>query len=377
MKKIAVLLGLGAFLTVSCVKKEQETQVLNVSSTPCVQTKATNNELSDRADVKFTNEGVKITYYNFEVTCDFTTVNVTHTFINGFLNITQQGFPNQANCTCYSDVTYTINGILQNEVNVIFINGVQVYCYNDNGNEEGEETENIIQLPEIISSIHFQLKFEYDDQNRIIKTREEIFTEDGMTAKYWVNHAIIYDESMNKIIIQSEHPDGNGSTTYYINGNQIVQDMSGSIFTRTIDINSEGQPVSYTLNWSNLQNITQFEYRNGNLVTKSVKQYESESNSFINFTYISTHDDKKAPFYHCTTPKWLYGELGFSWLYHHISFNKNNELTQLYQENGTLITSEYTYNDAGFPLTHMEMIKTANENIVGIVELFEFAYINK
>jgi hypothetical protein len=28
-------------------------------------------------------------------------------------------------------VSYTINGILQNEVNVIFINGKQVYCYND------------------------------------------------------------------------------------------------------------------------------------------------------------------------------------------------------------------------------------------------------
>jgi hypothetical protein len=33
---------------------------------------------------------------------------------------------------CYTDVSYTISGILQSEVNVIFINGEQVYCYNDN-----------------------------------------------------------------------------------------------------------------------------------------------------------------------------------------------------------------------------------------------------
>jgi hypothetical protein len=52
------------------------------------------------------------------------------------LNITQQGFPNQADCVCYTDVSYTISGISQREVNVIFINGEQVYCYNDNGNDD-------------------------------------------------------------------------------------------------------------------------------------------------------------------------------------------------------------------------------------------------
>ena len=135
MKKIAILLSLGAFLTVSCEKREQDTQVLNVNFTPCQQTKASGNELSDKVDVEFTNEGVKITYYNFEVTCDFSVVDVTHTLVNGVLNITQHGSPNQAKCICHTDVSYTINGISQNEVNVIFINGIQVYCHNNNENE--------------------------------------------------------------------------------------------------------------------------------------------------------------------------------------------------------------------------------------------------
>ena len=138
MKKVAILLSLGIFLTVSCEKREQEPQVSTVSFTPCQQTKA-RNDVSDRVDVEFTNGGVQITYSNFMVTCDFTTVNVTHTFVNGVLNITQQGSPNQAKCICHTDVSYTINGISQNEVNVIFINGEQVYCYNDIDPDEGGE----------------------------------------------------------------------------------------------------------------------------------------------------------------------------------------------------------------------------------------------
>jgi hypothetical protein len=132
MKRIAILLGLAVFLTFSCVEKEQESQVSNVSSTPCQQSNLKSSGFSDKVDVEFTNESIQITYYNFKVTCDFTTVDVTHTFVNGVLNITQQGSPNQANCICYTDVSYTINGISQDEVNVIFINGVQVYCYNEN-----------------------------------------------------------------------------------------------------------------------------------------------------------------------------------------------------------------------------------------------------
>ena len=134
MKKVAILLSLAVLFAVSCAKSDLETtqQVSNVSSTPCKQEVLKSSGLSDKVDVEFTNKGVQITYYNFEVSCDFTTVNVTHTFVNGVLNITQKGFPNQADCICHSDVSYTIEGISHNKVNVIFINGVQVYCHNEN-----------------------------------------------------------------------------------------------------------------------------------------------------------------------------------------------------------------------------------------------------
>jgi len=135
MKKIAVLLVLGVFLIVSCEKHQvtQKHQVTDVSWTTCNPETLKSSKLSGNVEIEFTNNGVQIKYYDFEVSCDFTTVNVTHTFVNGVLNIIQQGSPNQANCICYTDVSYTINGISQNEVNVIFINGVQVYCHNNNG----------------------------------------------------------------------------------------------------------------------------------------------------------------------------------------------------------------------------------------------------
>ncbi len=132
MKKKAILLSLVVLFAVSCTESGLESQVPNVTSTPCKQEVLKSSGLLGKVDVEFTEKGVQITHYNFEVPCDFTTVNVTHSLVNGVLNITQQGSPNQANCVCHSDVSYTIEGISQSEVNVIFINSEQVYCHNDN-----------------------------------------------------------------------------------------------------------------------------------------------------------------------------------------------------------------------------------------------------
>ena len=166
MKRAVVLLCLGVFLAVSCEKKEPEPQVSNVNFTPCKQEVLKSSKHSGNVEVEFTNNGVQIKYYNFEVSCDFTTVNVTHTFVNGVLNITQQGSPNQANCICYTDVSYTISGISQNEVNVIFINGVQVYCHNTNEDSTlkiGEITE--IEVGKTVVNFEYDLSLRVDNLN--------------------------------------------------------------------------------------------------------------------------------------------------------------------------------------------------------------------
>ena len=143
MKKVAILLSLVMLFTVSCRENELESQVSKVSWTPCKQNVMKSGDHSKKIDVVFTNKGVQITYYNFAVSCDFTTVDVAHTFVNGVLNITQQGSPNMANCICHTDVSYTIDGISQNEVNVIFINNEQVYCHN-NENNQSDCDQNVI-----------------------------------------------------------------------------------------------------------------------------------------------------------------------------------------------------------------------------------------
>ena len=121
------VMSLFIFTVVSCNKlnnpigegdNNTSSETINVSFTPCQQSELkSSTELASNVDVEFTSNGVQITYNNFAVTCDFTNVNVTHTLVNGVLNITQQGTPTQADCVCYTDVSYTINGISQNEVN--------------------------------------------------------------------------------------------------------------------------------------------------------------------------------------------------------------------------------------------------------------------
>jgi hypothetical protein len=133
MKKLAILISFGLLFTLSCSEKEPVlSSISNVNFTPCRQEILKSSELSGKVNIEFTEKGVQVLYSNFAVTCDFTDVAVTHTFENGVLNITQKASPSQANCICYTDVSYTIEGIAQNEVNVIFINGKQVYCYNEN-----------------------------------------------------------------------------------------------------------------------------------------------------------------------------------------------------------------------------------------------------
>ena len=104
----------------------------HVSFTPCRQNELKNDgEEANKLDVEYTDKGIQITRYNFEVSCDFTDISITHTFENGILCITLQGSPNQSNCICYTDVSFTINKISQYEINIIVINGMQ-YCYNEN-----------------------------------------------------------------------------------------------------------------------------------------------------------------------------------------------------------------------------------------------------
>ncbi|MDR1725606.1 MAG: hypothetical protein LBR28_04375 [Bacteroidales bacterium] len=141
MKKFCLLLAVTFLVVVSCDnnenrEREGSTQgISNLTFTTCNHN-ATNKDATEGINVQFSNTGIQITHNGLAVTCDFDTVIVSYTFDNGVLRITEQGEPNSANCICYTDVSYTINNISQNEVNVIFVNGVQVYCHNQQNTED-------------------------------------------------------------------------------------------------------------------------------------------------------------------------------------------------------------------------------------------------
>jgi hypothetical protein len=185
MKKMAILLSLVMLFTVSCVKSGLEFQPISgVSSTPCKQDVLKSIRLPDQVEVAFTDNGLGIMYRNFEVSCDFTTVNVAHTFENGVLRITQQGAPGQANCICYTDVAYTIEGILPNDVNVIFINDEQVYCYEYANSPSGCDPNVIIDREEYFNVPEFRgnisnMKIEGDSLKFTL-------TASGCSASSWI-----------------------------------------------------------------------------------------------------------------------------------------------------------------------------------------------
>lgn len=118
-------LVLTAAFAVSCENPSVEVvtpQVNNITFEECID--VSNYVPPARFSVEFTNEGVNITHYLLQVNCMFNNVLINSTFDNRVLNITELDEPNSiANCICYTNVSYTINGISKNDIDTILING--------------------------------------------------------------------------------------------------------------------------------------------------------------------------------------------------------------------------------------------------------------
>ena len=240
MKKVAILLSLVVFFTVSCENRDQESQVSDISFTLCKQSEfRSSREDSITVVVEFSNKGVQITHYNFEVPCDFTTINVTHTLVNGVLRITQQGCPNQANCICHSDVSYTIEGITQNEVNVIFINGKQVYCHSD---KEDHQSKNLVGKW-LTSHYRSDSVIVFTEDLRVLKYLDYIFANQVIPALYqstYVSYSILNDEitfTINYFYPSTQKIDE--TFKYVLNGNSLTIKGFSNPFSLTAEARSD------------------------------------------------------------------------------------------------------------------------------------------
>jgi hypothetical protein len=174
-----------------------------------------------------------------------------------------------------------------------------------------------------------QKKFEYDGQNRLVKTYD--YGSDGVfdtqTITYNTDNSVMVEETHSNY---GNHIDYGQSVKIYVRkGNKITVD------TIAFTINEDGYIVKskYFTN----------QYQDGNLII-----YDDTENGYRNGSSYE-YDDKKSPFSNSNTSKWL-----LQHLVGHVSASKNNVLENNYITAGEdMMTGSYSYkyeyDSDGFP----------------------------
>jgi len=170
-----------------------------------------------------------------------------------------------------------------------------------------------------------QNKFEYDEQNRIVKMY------DYREGKIFSTKTIAYS-SDDLITVEYVSSDNSKKVKkFIINGNTITSDDE-----KTFNINKDGYAIK--------RGIKNPEYENGNRTS----EIDDDEPSGIGYTY----DNKKSPFSNTNTPKWLLQyDLGL-FLPAESKNNVASLCTDLLCHN-----YEYEYDSEGFPTKQKEEIK--------------------
>ena len=206
-------------------------------------------------------------------------------------------------------------------------------------------------------------KYEYDGQNRITKIDEDILS---------------YNSAGDVVSVTEANGD---VTTYTKNGNKITihsswwDDYSGTR-SEEFELNAQGLLEKYTIHhtYSGGDWYTEnysFEYQGKNVIKLTYSGEEMSIGEYETWLYTGslTYDDKKSPFYHCKTPQWyMLWRNGFL-------FCVQNNVNSSNTSDGYASTHEYTYNDAGFPLTMKLTHYEKDEE--DFVENYTFKYVNK
>jgi uncharacterized protein (TIGR02145 family) len=180
-------------------------------------------------------------------------------------------------------------------------------------------------------------KFEYDEQNRIVKICNVGAITTITYAKDLVTVEIFYN--------------GNRSTVekFVRKGNTITLTEEGpnsSGKSGTLTVNEDGYMVSE-------------EYRNRYMVSNKYVQYQYQNGNLINNDNSSrySYDDKKSPYSNTSTPKWLLQHLlGSS------SADKNN-LLEVKNEDTLFLRNTYEYDSDGFPTKCTEELYEEGEKM--------------
>jgi hypothetical protein len=211
---------------------------------------------------------------------------------------------------------------------------------------KAEEANSHAKLLEKIINENGTIKFEYDDQIRIIK--KLYYNNDG---EHFNTETFTYN-SDGSIKIRE--------TNYSISGNTITTDITiddRNDRTTNITINKDGYIVKEESagetegdSWGEIKT---YQYQNGNLYKyhrEATFSYDVDS-----FTVEYKYDNKKSPFYYCKSPKWFLqllpeGDLGFN-----NNIVKQDEITYAYEydsdEFPTKVTIKGRYTDGKVDIT--------------------------
>ena len=222
-------------------------------------------------------------------------------------------------------------------------------------------------LPEniFVSLDNSKYEHKYDSQNRITQRVKYDF----YNGNWSINSSLTltYNTAGDSVIYRfgsyMSHSTLGGSATFSQNGNKITFTTTYSAGQGTsysnnseLELNTQGLPVKLMSDcvdfimgsryyWSYTASFT---WQNGNLTKLDWEKENEQGSSAGTTTY--THDDKKMPFYHCNTPKWVFWCIDYCSSLELYGYNGNNIKT-VTSEDGSTTTYEYPYNDDGFPVT--------------------------
>ena len=207
-------------------------------------------------------------------------------------------------------------------------------------------------------------RFEYDEQNRIIKMSE--YSYDG---SLYCTKTFTYAED-DLVQVLYNYSSGNVETYEYTKSGNIITQKCG-VITSIIELDSNGLPIKREKEKDEYGNtfLEIYEYLDGNMTEKTeisiLPQWEHTESRTDSYEY----DNEKGTLYHCNTPKWCM-------ILHLNDFGVKNNRTTAYEPPRSWSENFYKLDGAGFPT---KRTCTHTWGMVGHVKewIEEYTYIKK
>jgi hypothetical protein len=203
-----------------------------------------------------------------------------------------------------------------------------------------------------------QKKFEYDEQNRIVKMYSYDVGGNLSSTK-----TITYTDDLVMLKYASD-----GETIKFVReGNTIEAD------SRTLTVNEGG----YIVEINGSYNSDIYQYQDGNII-KITFENSAEGADMSNFTIdYKKYDDKKSPFFNSNTPKWLLQYLIEGDFYTSDNYTSKNNVLESEISSENTIEYTYEYDSDGFPIKQTREVSGNNNYYETGTTITRYTYITK